>query len=285
MMSDFQSTYTDLQFESTELAEQLLSDAGQFSNGVATSPDDLLLYLNLQQLTFHWWEILPVNAKNGAAGLPPLALLDFRERLIAVDADMSERRQRFGIFHEIGHYVLPMHRKLLYLCDGSDLGPNTLRSLEKEANDFSADLLFKGDLFTEEANSMSASGRTIKTLGDKYLASYEATARRFVEKNSSPLLLVVFRKLKPEKASTEAGNWAVGYCIPSASFRARYFTGITGSLPFDVEQALTDGWIGIENSVSYMMPIESANGEVQSFGAEFFTNSYSVFGVLSPTEQ
>lgn len=269
------------EIEPHELVRYLLREAAQLERD-AVNPADLLGLLKLQHLVLNFDVDLPLDQVKPAQ--KPRALLSFTDRLIAVHAEQNERRMRFSALHEIGHYVLPNHQRMLFLCSKQDLTLSTDVLLEKEASDFAADLLFLGDRFTIEANSRKISAATVKELADKYLASYEATARRLVEKNLRPCMLVVFEKDASETSldTSQPPIWRVRYYVASAPFRVNYFDRITGVLPGEVAAEVT-AWTDIAASRVCDAAITASDGRTFRMIAEFFTNQFNVFCLLTPT--
>lgn len=270
-MSDFVGNFAAI--EASEIVERLLEESDQ-AKGLPVNSSRILEHLNLEQLIFSFEEEIPRDIWGNTSSVPR-ALLDFKERLVAVDEGLYFKRQRFVLFHEIAHYVLPDHRKMLYVCSETDLSFQATIVQEKEANEFAAELLFKGAEFTRDANSHEASAVSVKQLAEKYEASFEATARRLTEKSSAPRMLAVFTETPDER-------WCLHYCHASPSFRSQYFSGIEGDLPADVASALTQPGCGILDVEKRIFNIGSAGGVENRFLAEFFTNTYKVFCFLTP---
>ncbi|MDD5063636.1 MAG: ImmA/IrrE family metallo-endopeptidase [Phycisphaerae bacterium] len=275
-MNNFKANY--LEIEPRELVRYLLIESGQESRE-ALNPAKIidLLKLNLMVLDFN----SIFSSQLTLTGEKPRAMLSFHDRLIASDNELSEKRMRFSVCHEIAHYVLPNHQHSLYLCDNKGLSFSTQLILEKEANEFAIDLLLMGNNFTLESNSQKISAETVKQLGEKYKVSFEAIARRLVEKNFKHCMLVVFEK--------EAGrsridpdieqNWQVRYCIASPPFKTQYFTQVRGKAPPDVVAQLSTSNIGITDSIHKEISIKP-----YKFDAEFFTNKYNIFGFFVPVQ-
>jgi len=275
-MNKFKANYPEI--EPRELVQYLLIESGQKSHE-ALNPAKIidLLKLNLMVLDFD----SVFSPQLVLAGEKPRAMLSFHDRLIASDKELSEKRMRFSVCHEIAHYVLPNHQHSLYLCDNKGLSFSTQLILEKEANEFAVDLLLIGDSFTLESNSQKISAEVVKQLGEKYKVSFEVIARRLVEKSFKPCMLVVFEK--------EAGrsridpdieqNWQVRYCIASPPFKTQYFTQVQGKAPPDVVVQLSTLNTDIADSIHKKIPIKPFR-----FDAEFFTNKYNIFGFFVPVQ-
>ena len=80
------------------------------------------------------------------------AILHLRERLVLIHPNLENHSERctWASLHEVGHYVLPDHRELLFKCSWQDLNQLTQKRLETEANRFAADLIFQNELFTRK---------------------------------------------------------------------------------------------------------------------------------------
>lgn len=281
-MTSFSASY--LEIEPRELVRHLLRSAGQCDRECA-NPRELLDFLKLDYISFSFATELPEEARRTLGGASPRALLSFGDRLVATDDSLDEKRIRFSVLHEIGHYVLPHHEHALYLCDDIGLTFATRLVMEKEANEFAADLLFLGDRFSAEANSRQISAFTVKELATRYRASFEATARRMVEKNFRPCMLIVFREEHQcDMLDVDAiPAWTVRYCVASSTFKTRYFEKVTGTVPPDAVAAVTQPGRDIANGHVCDIGIPSrAGGDPMMFRAEFFSNTYNIFCLLRP---
>jgi hypothetical protein len=281
-MDGFNASY--LEIEPRELVRYLLRETGQ-SERSRINPAELLKFLKLDYVSFDFAAELPPDAQQTVGGASPRALISFSDRIVATDESLDDKRTRFSVLHEIGHYVLPNHEHSLYVCDDAGLSFGARLSLEQEANEFAADLLFLGDRFSLDANSRPISAASIKELATAYAASFEATARRLAAKNFRPCMLVSFKK-NPNKARVnleEVPEWTVRYCVTSPAFRTKYFERLTGSVPTDVAAEVTEPRRDIADSCVREIAIRSANqaNDVR-FRGEFFSNSWNIFGLLTP---
>jgi Zn-dependent peptidase ImmA (M78 family) len=282
-MTEFNASY--LKIEPRELVQFLLRHAEQ-SERDCINPQELITFLKLDFLCFNFARELPDEAKKTIVGGAPRALLSFDDRIIATDDSLDERRTRFSVLHEIGHYVLPNHEHTLYVCDDAGLSNTTRLVLEREANEFAADLLFLADKFAVEANTRTISARTIRELATKYKASFEATARRFIQKNFRDCMLVVFKHEEGNCASDIAAQstWTVRYCIASPTFKTRYYEKIYGTVPEEAVTTVTAPGRDIADSYTIEVQIKNQSAEIKAFQAEFFYNTYNIFCLLTPTE-
>lgn len=281
-MTTFNATH--LEIEPRELVTYLLRESGQFERE-SVNTADLLELLGMDYVSFNFGLELPPEARQTVGDARPRALISCGDRIIATDSELDENRTRFSILHEVGHFVLPHHEHSLYVCDDIGLSPSARLVFEREAGEFAADLLFLGDRFALEANSCGISAATVKELATKYCASFEATARRIVEKSFRPCMLVVFRK-EPRQSGDElayASTWSVRYCVASATLKTQYFERVSGTVPTEVVAAVTQTGRDVANGYRTEVAVRSSSEQKEvQFTAEFFSNTYNIFCLLTP---
>lgn len=268
-----------LELEMPELAEYLLREAGQ-AGDAPTNPTALLEYLKLQFAMIDLAALLPGQKK------PARGVLSYSDRIVGVDVSLkdSAQRARFTTMHEVGHYVLPNHQNDLYVCDDQDLSFEAMIETEKEANAFAAELLFKGDQFTRQANECDVTPESIKTLALRYDTSFEATARRFVERSARACSLAVFAPAPGGGVidTSRPGRWQHRYTITSAEFRTRYFRRLLGEVPAEVVRKLVVPGRDFADSIDDEMTVTAATGEEHRLRVSFFTNHHCVFALVRP---
>ena len=279
-MTELQPDYSEI--EPFELVRYLLKESGQ-EHINSINPAQMLDFLKLD------YEILDLDTITQEIRYltkkSPRAVLSFSDKIIIVDSKLNENQSRFSILHEIAHYVLPSHQKKLYVCDDKDLDISTQYSIEKEANDFAADLLFMGDRFILDANSERICADTVKKLAEKYKASFESTARRLVTKNIRPCMLLVFRVINDRYAinTNLSKKWIVHYCISSKAFKTKYFSSARGEVPDEVVAQLTEQTRDISDSIKTERSITiHKTGKKSDFTVEYFYNQYNIFALLVP---
>jgi len=265
-----------------ELIKYLLSETGQ-DKRENVDPKPVLDLLKLKHIPINVAAI-PPEALELPPNDPLRALLYYPEKVIGTDYSLPSDRTKFSVFHEIAHYVLPEHQQSLYLCLKSDMSQRTGIILEKQANQFAADLMFHADLFTRMAHEMPICAKTIKELAVKFEASFESTARRLIEKNIKPCLLIVYEKKPPVHQADKdtAPSWDVKYPISSTSFPfylpADPMNPIVVTLGSDQFRDIADS---IPGESEYGLP----NGQRMRFSDEYFTNHYNVFRIMIPQQK
>lgn len=96
---------------------------------------------------------------------------------------LEEGRKNFTIAHEIGHYVLPGHEKCDDVCLDTDIGnwSDAGRQLEREADEFAAELLIPTSYARPRFSETTPSLQTISALAADCRASLSATAWRYCD--------------------------------------------------------------------------------------------------------
>ncbi len=150
-----------------------------------------------------------------------LGLIDFRHRKIYLDQTVSANRQNFIKLHEVGHGVLPRQRHLRegYGDDEFTLEPEIDEQFEREANHFASAALFQLDHFQHEMMRLPLAFSAVRALAEKFGASIQATARRYVAKCPKRCALLV---LHPPTEDSESFAVAVRNCFESPAFLADF---------------------------------------------------------------
>jgi hypothetical protein len=96
---------------------------------------------------------------------------------------LEDGRKHFTIAHEIGHYVLPGHDKCDDVCLDTDVGnwSDASKQLEREADEFAAELLIPTSYARPRFSEMPPSLQTISAVATDCRASLSATAWRYCD--------------------------------------------------------------------------------------------------------
>ncbi len=96
-------------------------------------------------------------------------------------------------------------------------------------------------------------------------------------------MLVVFEKEASETSldANRPPTWRVRYYVASAPFRVDYFDRISGVLPEDVAAEVMV-WTDVATSLLRDAAITASDGRTFQMNAEFFTNQFNVFCLLTP---
>jgi hypothetical protein len=276
------TTRPEQDIPSEEILDTLLIEAG-VAGKLPTDHKRLLEFLGLEQLSFDFMkEVEFLDSASESKG-EIRAALHLAKKAVATQSGMGEKRERFSVFHEIAHCVLPEHNLKIFLDNDHTLSFWTKARLEREANRFAADLLFQGRLFTEQALNFDTSVRTAVDLAPQYGASFEATLRRYTETHVIPCGLIVYDKVATRDDSfVEDDEYRIHYTITSAPFRKLYFSGVQMSAEkckaaeiYGHGPAWRIGQISEKELV-----VESEGKEKWLFETEVFSNGYKIFQFL-----
>lgn len=119
-----------------------------------------------------------VSYERPRSGAEALSFVCGHEHLILVDPDLSPRRMRFTLGHELGHLLLE-HGSAS--CQTADIHGRSAEPHEAEANAFCASLLLPASLFREDANAVHPKIEEISALATKYDVSLTSTAIRYAQ--------------------------------------------------------------------------------------------------------
>ena len=282
-MAKFRSTSDPSAYVPAEdILETLLVEAGA-AGDLPTSEERLLSFLGLEQMSFdfmHELDFLDTPEK------PPgelRAALQLGEKVVATQTGLGDKRTRFSIFHEIGHCVLPDHREKLFVDTDLTLSWWTKARLEREANQFAADLLFQGRHFSERALSFEISLQPVIDLAPEYGASYEAAFRRYTEEHVAPCALIVYDKVaKNDESYVEDDDYRIHYTITSRPFRKLYFSGLqmTDETCKAAEIFGSSVPRGIGTVVEKELSVQGSDNPNWRFNTQIFNNGYKIFQFL-----
>jgi hypothetical protein len=131
-----------------------------------------------------------------------------------------EERQRLSVFHECGHFDIPWHRELSYICDCGECDDKKMNKHEKEAFRYASDLLFPRKQFFDDLLNLPISFNSIKQLAYRYLASFEATAIKYITYN--PGMCAVLYLTENTSGNALEFPYRVKYSVKSNNFH-RYW--------------------------------------------------------------
>lgn len=123
--------------------------------------------------------------------------------VILVNQGSHQRRQRFTVGHELGHFLSPWHEPMNtegFRCTSRDFtttdtgSRDKAKKMEAEANRFAAGILMPIAQFRNDVRSRGGPElEQIVTLSDRYDVSKEALGRRYVEVCDDCCALIISR--------------------------------------------------------------------------------------------
>jgi len=120
-----------------------------------------------------------------------------RTATISINSRSIYERKRFSLGHELGHWQL--HKGINFSCRDEDIGCSfsNSKSKEREADQFSANLLMPGFIFNPLAKSFKhIDFDSIEKLAKRFKTSFLATAIRFIDSNDVPAMIVCHDRRK-----------------------------------------------------------------------------------------
>ncbi|MFK5979725.1 MAG: ImmA/IrrE family metallo-endopeptidase [Rhizobiaceae bacterium] len=121
-------------------------------------------------------------------------IIGFKDKaIITVDDSTGEKRARFSLAHEIGHWQ--EHRGQILFCTKENIGGANSNTpvKERQADSYAAGLLMPRYMFAPMARDFEKpSFSSIDELANEFNASRRATAIRFVEMDVTPSMLLCY---------------------------------------------------------------------------------------------
>ena len=104
----------------------------------------------------------------------------------------SPERRRFTIAHELGHFILHRGQRQSFNCDKESVysGIDTIRVIEREADDFASNLLMPGDLLREWISNQRIDLHVLSAMAKRFQVSFEALCIRFIKFTPQRAILV-----------------------------------------------------------------------------------------------
>jgi len=185
-------------------AENLIEKAGLLDVKLPIPIEAVMEYLSKEGLELHYYDPrqAPEVIADAANGVDEVLVNQERGALLFVNASRPLTRQRFSIFHGIGHYILPTHRGLDYLARGCNtMEPITKKPYERQADRFAAALNMPPTRFRQDMKTSTPDMKGILELASSYSASVESAAIHYVGLAEVPCSLLrldrVSKKISP----------------------------------------------------------------------------------------
>ena len=193
---------------------------------------------------------------------------DTAEWGIFYNGKASPERRRFTIAHELGHFVLHRGQRQSFNCDKESVysGIDTIRVIEREADDFASNLLMPGDLLRDWIATQRIDFRVLGDIAQRFQVSREALCIRYLKFTTERAILVYWDNgyMKYEWRSSSA-----------VKTRARIRRNgepvepMPGTLAADA--SIVQEWNGVEMSAAIWCPEEAQHMKLRelkhTFGA------------------
>ncbi len=221
-------------FEEFVAAENLLEKAGLLDVKLPIPLGAVMDYLVKEGLKLRYYDPAqaPGPIKSVASRVDEVLVYQDEGALLFVNGSRPLVRQRFSIFHGIGHFILPEHRGLNYLNKGcTPLQPTTRKPYERQADQFAAALNMPPSRFRHHMALLPFGMQTVEKLAGRYSASIESAAIHYVTLAKAPCALIwLEREYKEHALRVPDSHLKVRYQVSSATFPFRIKRGTDVSL-------------------------------------------------------
>ena len=207
--------------------------------------------------------VLDVDSCEGMLARNPK---DVAEWGIFYNGKASPERRRFTIAHELGHFILHRGQQQSFNCDKESVysGIDTIRVIEREADDFASNLLMPGDLLRDWISNQRIDLRALSAIAKRFQVSFEALCIRFIKFTTQRAILVYWDNgfVKYE--------WRSSSAIKTRA-RIRRTDDPQEPLPgtLAADASVTQEWDGTEMSAAIWCPEEAQHMKLREFKHSF----------------
>ena len=140
-------------------------------------------------------------------------------------------RKNFTLAHEIGHFLLPGHGNVELVCTKSDIGNwgDASKEIEREADDFAAELLMPSALVRPIIDSAAPSLQLVEKIAQRFHTSLSAAAWRFCDLAKEPCAIVWSRQRRidwSKRSETSPLSLRKGSPLGEGTLAARAFADL-----------------------------------------------------------
>jgi len=159
-------------------------------------------------------------------------------------------RKNFTLAHEIGHFLLPGHDQTELVCTKADVGNwgDGSKEVEREADEFAAELLMPGALVQRIIRSDAPSMQLIENIARRFHTSLSAAAWRYCDFAKEPCAVVWSKegRVKWSKRSKSFGFVLHrGAFLGTDTMASRSSKGLV--IPKQPQEVPADAWIADSN--------------------------------------
>lgn len=193
---------------------------------------------------------------------------DVAEWGIFYNGKASPERQRFTIAHELGHLILHRGQQQSFNCDKESVysGVDTIRAIEREADDFASNLLMPGDLLRDWISNQRIDLHVLSAIAKRFQVSFEALCIRFIKFTTQRAILVYWDNgyVKYEWRSSSAVK-------TRAKIRRSGDPAEPPSGTLAADASVTQEWDGMEMSAATWCPEEAQHMKLREFKHSYTT--------------
>jgi len=216
-------------FDEFAAAENLLDEAELLNVKLPIPLEAVMDYMAEKGLKLRYYNPgqAPGPIKSVASNVDEVLVYQDKGALLFVNERRARTRQRFSIFHGIGHFILPGHQGLNYLKRGcTTLQPTTRKPYERQADRFAAALNMPPSRFRHHMALLPFGMQTVEKLAERYSASIESAAIHYVTLAKAPCALIwLQRDYEKHGLNMPDSHLKVHYQVSNASFPYRIKRG------------------------------------------------------------
>jgi Zn-dependent peptidase ImmA (M78 family) len=175
-----------------------------------------------------------------------------RKAVISVNSRSPERRRRFSLAHELGHWH--HHRGRILFCDTRDIGnfAGSAISPERQADSFASDLILPNFLLAPRLQKIKRPTlAAARELSDEFCASLTATLLKMTLSNIFPMAIACYNKTLRRRWFEKAGMiqpwWLPAQMLDPQTFAAEMLVNGTAEHNFPRKMP-ADAWFDFKGS-------------------------------------
>jgi len=198
-------------------------------------------------------------------------MLTYQENAVWLAGDLHPSKRRFVHAHELGHHILPLHRRLAYLDNWETMDGDLRDACEREANQAAIEILAQGDRLRDMADDSRLGVDLLQRLSSETEISLQATARRIAEDSRRLRCAVIAYR------GNQTGTLMPPHLYPSEAFEQR-FRWLAGNAPLvQLRQGFRESLLAA-NARSLI--VEDVEGRAVELRCEALDTPYARIGLV-----
>jgi Zn-dependent peptidase ImmA (M78 family) len=159
-------------------------------------------------------------------------------------------RKNFTLAHEIGHFLLPGHDQTELICTKADVGNwgDGSKEIEREADEFAAELLMPGALVQRIIHSATPSMQLIEKIAQRFRTSLSAAAWRYCDLAQEKCAIVWSTGDRidwSKRSETFVYSLRKGTLLQKDTLAARTFAGLP--IPNQPQEVPASSWMSADD--------------------------------------
>jgi Zn-dependent peptidase ImmA (M78 family) len=196
------------------------------------------------------------------------------KKSILIDSSLHSLKIPWASFHELGHSIIPWHQEYFMGDTAQTLEPSFQELLEEEANFAASNLMFGGDLFTQEALDTSPEWKSIQNLKKRYETTFPVLLHRYIQfTHARPMAMITSTpswKEIPSDQETRFRRFVASkeFCVAFPDFSPE------NMIPMINEDLKPQKHSSVVDEFAFSL--DDIDGNKHEFYAETFFNTYNL---------